>query len=104
MTANRTGLWILGLLLGCVAWGMAMSSALWGDYHFISVLGGGIGMGAPVFLVTGVGAGLVLAISRNRRTALQTWTGLIVVAIILLGIGTAREVHVLESSTRHTAR
>ena len=81
-------LWVFGLLLLCVAWGAVMHAMLYGAFERWSLnLGVGIGMGGSVFVWTAPGAGIAYAITRNTTTALRTWTGLILLAFVALGIG-----------------
>lgn len=89
MTGLATAAWIFGLLLLSVGWGAAMTSAIYGPSTWTEALGGGIGMGTPVYLVTSLGAGLVWALTKNRRRALVAWGVLILIAFVVLGIGAA---------------
>lgn len=93
MTTGRAALWILGLFVACICWGGMMNSAISGDHRAVAFVGGGLGFGGSVFLITAVGAVIVLAITRSIRAALRTWTALIVVGIAVLGIGAAEHAH-----------
>lgn len=87
----RSALWVVGLLGGCIAWALAMSTAMYGvSTSFVENAGVAIGMSLPLFLVTGVGAGVAYAVTRNHRKALWTWTILVLVGMVVLGIGAAQ--------------
>jgi hypothetical protein len=89
----RTGLWIVTLAAGCLGWGFAMSSALNGPPQSIQEGAGlAVGMGGFVFATTGIFAAIAYAFMKSINKALRVWTGLILAALILAGIGVARMV------------
>ena len=78
----RSAFWVVGLLGGCIAWALLMSTYMDGvSTSFVENAGLAIGMRLPLFLVTGVGAGAAYAATRNHRKALWTWTILILVGM-----------------------
>lgn len=79
----------------CVVWGWAMAAAIEGNQEALSrglldQFAMAIGVSLPILGGTAIGAALAYAITRNRRTALWTWTILVVFVMLLLGIGAAR--------------
>jgi hypothetical protein len=93
MTKMKVILWGLSLLIGAMVWALLMITAMFGNGQsgFIPQLGSALGMGGPVFLITGVIAGTVYFFKRNPSTAMWTWTILLLVTFVALGIGGAKQ-------------
>lgn len=71
-----------------MGWAQLMSRVLYGvSPGFAEHAGFVIGISAPLFLVTGVGSGIVYAVTEDRTKALWTWTILVLLGMLLLGIG-----------------
>lgn len=92
MKKAKISFWILGLLSGTLMWALLMNVAVFGENvgNFKMQLGVALGMGTPVFLITGAIAGFVYVFKRNPSTAMWTWTILLLVTLVALGIGAAK--------------
>lgn len=85
---RRELIWVGGLFIGSLLWALLMNTAMGhrsGSFQF--ELGAALGMGGPIFLGTGIVAGIVYAVSKSRSKALWTWTILLLVVFALLSIG-----------------
>lgn len=91
MTKAKATLWILGLLSGTLIWALLTLTALFGKQDFMLQLGTALGMGSPVFLITGAVAGVVYFFKRKPSTAMWSWTILLFVTLVVLGIGAAKQ-------------
>ena len=68
-----------------------MNNALNGTPRFFTeAFGVALGMGGPVFLGAGAGAAFVFAFTRSGPKTLWTWTLLILVALVVASVGSAR--------------
>jgi hypothetical protein len=81
-------IWSMAFLALCVGWGTAINSVTemaptsWSDLLLAGTL-----MGAPIFLATGLSAGLTYAITKNRAKAFSAWTLPLLLAVMALSIG-----------------
>jgi len=93
MTKAKVTLWVLSLLGGTIVWAFSLTTILLGGgkLDFMSQLGRALGMGGPVLIITGAIAGIVYFFKRKPTTALWTWTVLLLVTLIILGIGGAKQ-------------
>ena len=92
MTKAKVALWVLGLLSGTIIWGLLMNTALYGEQtgNFANQVFVALGMGSPIFLITGAIAGIVYFFKREPSTAMWTWTILLLVTLVVAGVGAAR--------------
>ncbi len=87
---RTAALWIFGLFMACFVWAYMANTAMYGPASLTENVGVALGMSTPVFAITGGMASIVYLVTKNRAAALWIWTGLIIVAIVLLGIGALR--------------
>jgi len=93
MSKIKITLWGLGLLSGTILWAFLINAAVLGGgkLNLTPQLGQALGMGGPVFIITGAIAGIVYFFKRKPTTAMWTWTVLLLVTLIILGIGGAKQ-------------
>lgn len=80
-------LWAFGLLALCLIWGAVMDTTIWGPVNLANRLGAAIGMGAPLYLGSGVLGLIAYAVKRNSTSAMWVWTIALGVALLLFSIG-----------------
>lgn len=101
MTKTKITLWVLGLLSGTLIWALLMITALSVEkiVNFTYQMGLALGLGSPVFLITGAIAGVVYFFKRKPSTAMWTWTILLLVTLVVIGIGGAKQREVAQDAT-----
>lgn len=94
MTKAKVALWVIGLLLGTLIWALLLDTAMFGGSigNFTFRMGVALGMGGPVFVITGAIAGIVYVFKRKPATAMWTWTILLLVTFVALGLGAVKQV------------
>jgi hypothetical protein len=85
-----TMLWTCGLLVFCVAWGLAMNTATYGPAPFREAIGVALGMGGLLFVATLPVAIVTYIVTRSARKSMWAWTIAILAGMALAGIGTAQ--------------
>jgi hypothetical protein len=86
-------LWVLGLFVLCVTWTAMMSAAAGASERWQENLVYGFGGGIPLFLATTLGWMVGYLVTRDMTKALWTWTALLFVAFVFLGIGVVYSLH-----------
>lgn len=92
---KREVIWAVGLLVVTVAWAALMNNSLGLSGSTKFQAGAVIGFGGPVFVATGLIAGIVYLVTKKPTASMWTWTILLLAAFTLLGIGGAYSGHVL---------
>ena len=82
--------WISGLLIICLIWAWFVMVIYEGGIP-LSVaqnIGEPLGGGGSVFVIGGIGAAFIYALSKHARAAMWAWTIVVSIAIVVITIGT----------------
>lgn len=104
MTKAKVMLWAIGLFVGSIIWALLISTAIGGveTGSFSLQMALALGLGGPVFLITGVIAGIVYFFKRSPSAAMWTWTVLLLVTLVALGIGGTKQAGVASPQQGNT--
>ena len=84
-------LWIMALAVGSIVWGLLMNSSLgYATNNFVTNLLMAMGMAILPFLISGFLSSITYFFKRTAFSVLITWTILLLIGLVFMGIGAAK--------------
>ena len=91
MRNTKISNWVLGLFVCSFIWALLVDAMVgYGHANAISRTATALGMSFPVFMATGVFAGISYLIKRKATSAMRVWTISLLLALAVLSIGATK--------------